>query len=565
MSLIKDAFDKIYKATLIALFVIVCIGFSMVFNGDNIFPNKNSDLISPYSFHGPIELVLDNGMVHKKEAPFVIKTDKSFYLNLYLDNIGMIDNKSLSLITRNTNIRCEVDEKVIYRHSGTISKYKYAQNNSLLIIDLPKTINNNKITLYYENNKDYPTEFEVKNIRIGKRINIISNYFLKDSFFEYLLIILMITIIISVFSTTNIFKKQTNIEKYFIHTAFLSFYLSIYIVCSMPLSYFIADNYSPLLSILTYSSLMFIPLHLLSAIALKSSYKSKSQLKFAVFFVSINIIAQFIIVFLDVQSFAALASYTYLFIVYAILLSIYSIGLIENTHENRAMLMKLSLVPVIIGLSYEVILNILNGYIGFSVFFKICIFIFIILQCYDFFNFYITNRNKKIQAELYAKLALIDRLTRVGNRLSLSEQRVEYDRTKGEFFIVLMDINNLKYINDNYGHKYGDDIIKLLPKVLKNEFSDYDKDIFRIGGDEFVMVYHAPQDIDLDSKILNFTKIYENSEIEGISNGEFGVSCGYSYCSIKNGDDFGKKMHIADKHMYQNKLDTKENMKNLAR
>lgn len=54
------------------------------------------------------------------------------------------------------------------------------------------------------------------------------------------------------------------------------------------------------------------------------------------------------------------------------------------------------------------------------------------------------------------------------------------------FAIVLADINNLKYVNDTYGHKAGDDYIRAACKLIFDTFAH--SPVFRVGGDEFVVV-----------------------------------------------------------------------------
>lgn len=52
--------------------------------------------------------------------------------------------------------------------------------------------------------------------------------------------------------------------------------------------------------------------------------------------------------------------------------------------------------------------------------------------------------------------------------------------------VAFVDLNNLKYVNDTYGHRQGDMYIYSLCKVFCAHFRN--SDIFRIGGDEFVIL-----------------------------------------------------------------------------
>ena len=82
-------------------------------------------------------------------------------------------------------------------------------------------------------------------------------------------------------------------------------------------------------------------------------------------------------------------------------------------------------------------------------------------------------------------LALRDEMTNVGNKAAFSGQ-ISNIRDDDEYGIVLMDANNLKMINDTYGHGAGDEYIKGCCKILCDVFER--SPVFRIGGDEFAVI-----------------------------------------------------------------------------
>ena len=84
-----------------------------------------------------------------------------------------------------------------------------------------------------------------------------------------------------------------------------------------------------------------------------------------------------------------------------------------------------------------------------------------------------------------------DALTGVGNKAAFEDMvmlllgRID-DEESPEIALIMADVNNLKYINDKFGHKAGDDYIIGCVKVMKDLCND--SRIFRVGGDEFVIV-----------------------------------------------------------------------------
>lgn len=100
---------------------------------------------------------------------------------------------------------------------------------------------------------------------------------------------------------------------------------------------------------------------------------------------------------------------------------------------------------------------------------------------------------KNLEAELYA-LSLADELTRLYNRrgfLTLAEQQIKIARRmKRPMLLIYADLNEMKKINDTYGHAQGDEALKATADILKNTFRESDI-IARIGGDEFAILVTA--------------------------------------------------------------------------
>ncbi len=94
------------------------------------------------------------------------------------------------------------------------------------------------------------------------------------------------------------------------------------------------------------------------------------------------------------------------------------------------------------------------------------------------------------KADTMSKLATRDSLTGIRNKTSYEAEARELDRKisegRAEFGLAMIDMNNLKSINDNYGHNNGDVSIKKLSKMICDTFIH--SPVFRIGGDEFVVI-----------------------------------------------------------------------------
>ena len=111
----------------------------------------------------------------------------------------------------------------------------------------------------------------------------------------------------------------------------------------------------------------------------------------------------------------------------------------------------------------------------------------IILATYELNNIIDINA-KSAQAEIKDKLAHVDGLTGLYNRLSFTETEDEIRKAKqGKYVVIQFDINFLKTVNDTYGHSEGDRYIITAADIINKSFSEYGK-CFRIGGDEFFAI-----------------------------------------------------------------------------
>lgn len=158
-------------------------------------------------------------------------------------------------------------------------------------------------------------------------------------------------------------------------------------------------------------------------------------------------------------------------------------------------------------------------------------------------------------------VAYQDALTHVKNKAWYDNvtKRVDNDIADGKakFGIVMLDLNNLKKINDNYGHDHGNDYIA---GACHEVCIIYDHSpVFRIGGDEFVVLLEKN---DLENKDALFKKLRDT--FDKISKDEskepwerYSVAAGmaiYDSSIDKSMDDVFKR---ADELMYQDKMESK--------
>lgn len=102
------------------------------------------------------------------------------------------------------------------------------------------------------------------------------------------------------------------------------------------------------------------------------------------------------------------------------------------------------------------------------------------------------------------KLVYFDTLTGAGNTTAYREctdgiNKQIIGRNNVKFAVAVIDINDLKKINDSYGHEYGDALIRNAATVLKKVWKN---NVYRIGGDEFAVVLLNSDDTTVKQEVL---------------------------------------------------------------
>lgn len=156
---------------------------------------------------------------------------------------------------------------------------------------------------------------------------------------------------------------------------------------------------------------------------------------------------------------------------------------------------------------------------------------------------------KNKATEKLFNLAYQDLMTNTYNRNAYEErlQKLRRDNVNlNNTSCVVVDINNLKHINDNFGHHTGDEAIRLVATSL-SETIGTKADIFRVGGDEFVCI----ADCDIRGYISEFHDLLGFRAKEKIY--PLSVAWGYAIYDSKRFIGIDDLIKYCDEIMFKNK------------
>lgn len=171
-------------------------------------------------------------------------------------------------------------------------------------------------------------------------------------------------------------------------------------------------------------------------------------------------------------------------------------------------------------------------------------------------SYFIRCSSDMTDLTLLSQDASLDDLTGMLNRRA-GQRRLEelLDRAgeeKETLSIALCDINELKQVNDLYGHLEGDKVIRYFADVVKSQAETGDL-VFRLSGDEFILASYGKRKEEIETKILRLERrLQEEREKRSIF---YHVSCSFGVAEASAASSYTLKalIAIADQRMYEQK------------
>lgn len=158
------------------------------------------------------------------------------------------------------------------------------------------------------------------------------------------------------------------------------------------------------------------------------------------------------------------------------------------------------------------------------------------------------------QNDKLKKDANFDPLTKLLNRRTFENyfnkhvKKFEEDKTK--FSLIIIDIDDFKKVNDTYGHDAGDEVLKNISDLLRDNFRN-SEEIFRWGGEELVVL--IPQNENISAKVADrFRNVISNNVIV-FNDIDIKVTVTIGVSGFKKNDSINDLFERADAALYEGK------------
>ncbi len=160
------------------------------------------------------------------------------------------------------------------------------------------------------------------------------------------------------------------------------------------------------------------------------------------------------------------------------------------------------------------------------------------------------------KSEFHFKMANIDSLTSVASRLNIlnkiTEAIIDHHRYSQKIAFLMLDIDKFKFINDNYGHMAGDEVLKFLTEKINRCLRETDS-IGRARGDEFViLIRHIHAEADIETMICRIFEVLKTPLVFNQQEIQVNISIGISVFPDYS-QDLDSLINQADRAMYEAK------------
>ncbi len=482
-----------------------------------------------------------------------------------LDDFG-IENPGIILNTWNSSVEIFIDDNKIYSWGSEYAKKGKELGGKRHQVNLPKDYIGKKLKVRF-------TAGENNAMRAFEPIAISSLSSEKNFWFDRPitiifsgLLFLVMGIIIFILSYIILFDSDNFISATMLGMSFQV--MGIYFLSRGKIIPLLIAN-EQIHNQIEFLSLFLLPLFLLIySFNLESINRTESLKKMYQSSISIYISLLLIAIFLD--NFTSIHYHSFLLLFYICSLVSYIIIYLSiknsDVEDISITCTKLAILAFFCGSSLSIVVFLTKGIPAINK-------IFMLWRCYDailmvssyivlisfFIAFYQNIAQSKMLKYENDKLHFLsnyDSMTTISNKRAFETalNDLDYKQKYKQYGIIVIDINNLKTVNDTLGHKVGDQMIESVGSALRHVDKKYSSaHSYRIGGDEFTIIcYNIDQIYSIAETFKDFLR-EANMQYD-----TFNISISMGKATTNDEISSQRIFDLADKRMYMQKMRVKQ-------
>lgn len=454
----------------------------------------------------------------------------------------------LSLKSYNADIDVFLDGESIYAYHDKKGEHGVCWK----WIELPEDANGKELTLQVSHSRTWKKQVDLRNILIGDK-NAIFLRILKEDVFALIIGSMNILLGLMMYFATWLIRERLlrNVRKGLYYLATFIVLSGEWLITDSTVLQFVTGR-TAVISLISFSCFMLMPYFLLRFIRKMMVYQTPGLMILAHLYL-VNITVCIFLHLLHVVTLRQTLPITHILIfVSSILMIREGLREVERNHNKEMKIILLGMASMMLFLVIALIIFYMNTNLNYAVFYGIGIVVFelaLVNAVFSRANYYLDN---SAQTEEYREIAYKDSMTQLWNRLAFTKQQERGSRSENQSYIVL-DINNLKKVNDMQGHLAGDELIMDAAKCIIDAFDELGR-CFRIGGDEFAVISGTTAEEEIQEAIGKLEKACRNVNRDR----RIPVEIAYGYAIRRDETVSAQELFDeADVRMYEKKLEMK--------
>ena len=407
---------------------------------------------------------------------------------------GLLVSPALEFYSNYVDIAVSLDGHLLYSYPQAEAAFSGATGNTYHFVRLPADYAGETLTVDLRCQLGDGISYLLKPPLLGAK-----GTMLRADVMESLPSILlggcMMALAIGLTALYLTLRQRLRLNNATIFTALFAMLFAVYAYCETVFAQLITPN-GYLLCFVTLTLLALMPLPLIGVFMEAVSRKFRPLITGLMLLCSLNLIVQLILNFTGVMSIRVLVPVTHTVIIITIVVMALCLFFSDRTERPSAHRTLLSAIPMLIGGTADIILiSLERPSINNSFWFTLGVTAFIVLQFSGFVRSYFALYHSSLESRLLRDMAYRDTLTNIGNRNAYERflKELSAGPLTERLCCIVLDINDLKQINDTLGHQAGDTAIVETGKLLSELMPDCAK-CFRTGGDEFIILLDGCDD-----------------------------------------------------------------------
>lgn len=468
---------------LLALIFMVLLFTKQMYTGIGSLPEQVTSITGDWYY-------IENGQKINVTLPADIQLESGEPLVLYCDGLTEADAMQ-TLTTRGALYRMQVmvGDLILYAYDDT-----YFPRNTQMAskvnctATLPKDYDGETVEFIYENT--YNGTYHIGEVYKGDADSVFLYHCYKDGFNIAVILTMIILLILCIGVSLYLKKIHVEEEKRFRDIGMFLLICCIWLAMDSSLAHTLAGS-SPVLCYLSFYAFMLLSVPALHFVKHTDAMQEHWEIDLIIYAFYADVIIQSFLCYLGLFNMVDMLWVTHLLLFTGGVLLVRALWV-----EYRK-----NAVPELRTILYSVAVLVAGGLLAvfaywtlhvtrYEVIFEIGIILFIIMLLRALIITMVQNLNYRTENLVYQRLSREDGLTGMLNRRSFEDLLQELETNLSMYqslYLIFMDVNNLKPVNDTYGHQVGDELIIAGGRCIEKAYGKLGK-CFRIGGDEFCAV-----------------------------------------------------------------------------